>query len=151
MNKQSIEKFNIDHPLLYYLRTVMHKTKRSADSILEPHNISGQQGRIIGIIAEKQEKGTDVCQKDIEAALGITGASVTGLLQGMEKKGLINRKRSTKDDRIKELTLTSKGKDLVTLFIKVFDDTEKRISKVMTESQKEMFLKVLRLIDKEYD
>jgi DNA-binding MarR family transcriptional regulator len=136
-----------EFPLQYYLRTVMHKIRLYANSSLEPYDISSQQARIVGFIGEKQEKEINVCQKDIEAVMGITGPSVTSLLQGLDRKGFIKRRRSTKDDRIKELTLTPKGKELIAKFQKVFDDAEKKIAQGMTNEQKALFIKLLKVID----
>jgi MarR family transcriptional regulator, repressor for mepA len=139
-----IEKFNIDHPFQFYLRSVLYKMKLSADKHLEPYNISGPQARIVGFIGEEQEKGITVCQKDIETVMGISGASVTNLLQGLERKGFIRRIRSATDERIKELSLTPKGKELIDTFRTVFDDMEKIIGKGMSDEEKALFLQLLQ-------
>jgi MarR family transcriptional regulator, repressor for mepA len=140
-----------EHPYHFYMRNILHKMNLSIDAHLKPYNISNQQARIVGIIGEKEDAGIRICQKDIENAMGITGASVTSLLQGLERKGFITRIRSGADDRVKELSLTQKGKDLMNTFHGVFAETEKKIVCGMSDDQKELFLRFLQSIDKNFD
>lgn len=133
----------IKHSFQFYLKTVVHAIKRSVDSELEPYDISGPQAKIVGFIGEKQAQGINVCQKDIEMMMHITAASITSLLQGLEKKGFIQRSTSIADERIKELSLTQKGNELIATFDTLFCSIEKKIMQGMSEQEKELFLKQL--------
>jgi len=144
-------KNEIEYPFQFYLRIIAHNIKRSIDKHLKPYGIGNQQARIIGFIYEKQKQGVSLCQKDIEAWIGITGASVTSLLQGLEKKGFIKRITGVKDERTKELILTVKGKELIDTLIAIFHDTEKKIIQGMTEEQKNFTLQLLRLINEKFE
>ncbi len=141
----------IEYPFQFYFRTIVCNIKRSIDKHLKPYNIGSQQARIIGFIYEKQKQGHVPCQKDVETWLGITGASVTSLLQGLEKKGFIQRTTKASDERTKELTLTPKGKELIDTFLAIFNETEKKIMQGMSEEQRANYLALLKLISEKFE
>jgi DNA-binding MarR family transcriptional regulator len=139
------------YPYHFYLRNSIHKIKMQIDSNLMQYDITNQQARVVGFIGEKQDEGITVYQKDIESYMDITGASVTNLLRGLEKKGFIERIRSASDDRAKELSLTLKGKELIATFNSVFSETENKIVQGMTKEQKELFLELLKMVINNFD
>lgn len=139
------------YPYHFYLRNSIHKIKMQIDSNLMQYDITNQQARVVGFIGEKQDEGITVYQKDIESYMDITGASVTNLLRGLEKKGFIERIRSASDDRVKELSLTLKGKELIATFNSVFSETENKIVQGMTKEQKELFLELLKMVINNFD
>ena len=51
----------------------------------------------------------DVYQKDIERHFGISGATATNILKGLEKNELIIRVPSEKDGRLKKIVATEKA------------------------------------------
>jgi MarR family transcriptional regulator, repressor for mepA len=139
------------YPYHFYLRNSIHKIKMQIDSNLMQYDITNQQARVVGFIGEKQDEGITVYQKDIESYLDITGASVTNLLRGLEKKGFIERIRSASDDRAKELSLTLKGRELIATFNSIFSETENKIVQGMTKEQKELFLELLKMVINNFD
>ena len=139
------------YPYHFYLRNSIHKIMMQADSNLMQYDITNQQARVVGFIGEKQDEGVTVNQKDIESYLDITGASVSNLLRGLEKKGFIERIRSASDDRAKEISLTLKGRELIATFNSVFSEIENKIVQGMTEEQKKLFLELLIKVVKNFD
>jgi MarR family transcriptional regulator, repressor for mepA len=139
------------YPYHFYLRNSVHKIMMQADSNLMQYDITNQQARVVGFIGEKQDEGVTVNQKDIESYLDITGASVSNLLRGLEKRGFIERIRSVSDDRAKEISLTLKGRELIATFNSVFSEIENKIVQGMTEEQKKLFLELLKKVVKNFD
>lgn len=139
------------YPYHFYLRNSIHKIMMQADSNLMQYDITNQQARVVGFIGEKQDEGVTVNQKDIESYLDITGASVSNLLRGLEKKGFIERIRSASDDRAKEISLTLKGRELIATFNSVFSEIENKIVHGMAEEQKKLFLELLKKVVKNFD
>jgi MarR family transcriptional regulator, repressor for mepA len=139
------------YPYHFYLRNSVNKIMMHVDSNLTQYDITNQQARVVGFIGEKQDEGVTVNQKDIESYLDITGASVSNLLRGLEKKGFIGRIRSASDDRAKEISLTLKGRELIATFNSVFSETENKIVQRMTEEQKKLFLELLKKVVKNFD
>lgn len=139
------------YPYHFYLRNSINKIKMHVDSNLIQFDITNQQARVVGFIGEKKDEGITVYQKDIESYLDITGASVSNLLRGLEKKGFIERIRSASDDRAKEISLTLKGRELIATFNSVFYETENKIVQGMTEEQKKLFLELLKMVVNNFD
>lgn len=137
-----------DYVFQFYIRSIGHNIKRLLDERLIPYDITNQQARIVGYIGDNEESGNSISQKDIEMAMGLKGSSITSLMQGLERKGFILRSSSAIDARTKELSLTSKGQELINEFKEVFDETEDRITRHMTEEQRETFLQMLQLVNK---
>jgi len=80
--------------------------------------ITGPQRMVLHYLAECAGS-REVFQKDIETAFSIRRSSVTGVLQLMEKNGLITRESVPTDARLKKLILTSTG---IALHQKAKDD-----------------------------
>jgi MarR family transcriptional repressor of mepA len=137
-----------DYVFQFYIRSIGHNIKRLLDERLIPYDITNQQARIVGYISDNQESGNSINQKDIEMAMGLKGSSITSLMQSLERKGFILRSSSAMDARTKELSLTSKGQELINEFKEVFDETEGRITSHMTDEQRETFLQMLQLVNK---
>lgn len=59
---------------------------------------------IIAFLYDNRER--DIFQRDLETAFHIRRSTVTGILQGMERRGLIRREVVEHDARLKKLVLT---------------------------------------------
>lgn len=113
--------------------------RRYIDSRVECSEISGVQGRILGRIVCEAEKGNELYQKDMESELHIRGASVTNMLQLMEKKGLIKRVRSEKDSRLKCILPTEDGVRVHKIINSHIRQAEEDLLSLFTEDELEIF------------
>lgn len=126
------------------LRRVGMGIKAFQDSHLLPYGLTNQQGRLLGFLLEREEAGVLLCQRDVEAELGLTGPSITSLLQGLERKGFIVRRTKATDARSKELFVTEKGRALVEEFEKVFQDAEELVSRGFSQEERSVLVALLR-------
>ncbi|WP_372009566.1 MarR family winged helix-turn-helix transcriptional regulator [Paenibacillus chitinolyticus] len=69
--------------------------------------MNSQQGKLIAFIHEHQEQG--LIQKDLSERFHVRGASITSMLQGLEKKGYIERKIPAHNERQKNIYVLPKG------------------------------------------
>ena len=99
-----------------YVHMLSRQLKMKLDGAIAKYGITGTQAGIIRFIYDKS-KSKDIFAKDIEEEFEIKGASVTGILQLMERKELIVRVPVDKDARFKKLVLTKKA-------LKLREDTE---------------------------
>ncbi|HTX72260.1 MAG TPA: MarR family transcriptional regulator, partial [Rectinemataceae bacterium] len=76
---------------------------------LKPFGLSLSQGFLFGLIADWALKGSAPLQKDLEGDMRLVPSSITNLVQGLERKGLIVRADSATDGRAKEIHMTKKG------------------------------------------
>jgi methyl-accepting chemotaxis protein len=84
---------------------------------------------MISYIAEHEERG--LIQKDLEKVFNRRGASITSMIQGLEKKGYISRRISPSDERQKLLYTTQKGKALIEEFEHLFEEVETAINSIV--------------------
>lgn len=117
------------------------KIKRRADESIQKLGLNAQQGRIIDYIYEHQDKG--VIQKDLAETFNRRGASITSMLQGLEKKGYIERKIPADNERQKNIYVLPKGEALIDTFIQTFETVEQEIVKSLTEEEKQTLMKLL--------
>lgn len=54
-----------------------------------------------------------LCQKNLADKLLKTGGNITMVIDNLEKRGFVNRKRGEKDRRLFNVHLTGEGKDLI--------------------------------------
>ena len=82
-------------------------------------------------------------QKDIAAACHIEQASLTSVLNGMEKKGLIVRKTRGENRRSLYVYLTEKGAELAERIATEFENIEKKALNGFSDEEKELLIKLL--------
>lgn len=82
-------------------------------------------------------------QKDISAACHIEQASLTSVLNGMEKKGLIVRKTRDGNRRSLYVFLTEKGSELAERIAVEFEKIEKSAMDGFSDQEKESLIMLL--------
>ncbi|MFJ7309762.1 MarR family winged helix-turn-helix transcriptional regulator [Peribacillus frigoritolerans] len=90
------------------------------DHELEQYNITNSQLGVLLILWESD--GTS--QKEVQQTLGITPASMTNLIKGLENKGLIIRRVDPNDSRANLMYLTDKGKALEEKCLPIVEEAE---------------------------
>lgn len=92
-------KYSIETPYSQLIRSIAIKMKLSSDEKVKKLGLNSQQGRMIGYIYEHQDSG--IIQKDLAKVFQRTEASITSMLQGLEKKGYIERRIPKENERQK--------------------------------------------------
>lgn len=104
--------------------------------------ITYMQGWILGYIYHHMQEG-DVFQRDIEKTFHIRRSTVAGILQLMEKKGLIERESAAQDARMKKLILTPKAMVIHEETHREIEAVEKRMIKGMSEGEILLFKELI--------
>ena len=123
------------------VQNVANHFRRLGDENLLKEGITITQLRVIAYIS-RQSPDT-VYQKDLEEHFHIRRSSVTGLLQNMEKSGILERSPSETDARVKIVTLTEKGKSAYNHHRDFHKKMIHAIVDSMDETEKEVLLKCL--------
>lgn len=131
----------IENPYSQLIRSIALKIKFSADEKVSKLGLNSQQGRMIGYIYEHQDSG--IIQKDLADVFQRTGASITSMLQGLEKKEYIERRITKGNERQKNIYVLPKGVALIEDFNKSFAEVEKSIAVNLTEEEKDTLLSLL--------
>ena len=112
-----------------------------SNPILEPHDLTHSQFKILKFLLMSPENS--VRQVDVEKYFSMTNPTVTGLVQALERKGLIERKVNPDDNRSKILCPTEKTIAMKDLLYKLGDDLERKLTSSLTSQEKDTLLKLL--------
>ncbi len=133
-----------DTPYLDLFQIIGLKLKKRADESIKELGLNAQQGKIIDYIYENQDK--NIIQKDLADRFHVRGASITSMLQGLEKRGFIERKIPADNERQKNIYVLPKAVDLIEAFNDSFQSVEDEIVQALTEEErrtlKEMLIKI---------
>lgn len=99
-------------PVGKLLQCAANRFRRLGDENLAKHGITFSQLRVLAMVSVAEREERVLHQKDLEQAFEIRRSSVTGMLQTMEKNGLLVREKDLSDARIKRVHLTEKGREL---------------------------------------
>ena len=105
---------------------------RQADAVLAPLGLKPREYNVMTCIA----CGDDVSQQDLARMLGIYAPGLVGLLDILQGKALVERRRSTIDRRRHILSLTDAGRDLLARADVVVAGLEDDLFGGMTQAEK---------------
>ncbi len=126
----------------YLLTTSQHKVFQEISRRLEPFDVTPIQYGVMHCLW----KGEKTTPKEIASELKLENSTISGILDRMEKKGLLNRHVSIEDRRFIEVVLTDKGKSLEEPILKVIDDANHDILASIPEKEQELLKKNLRIL-----
>ncbi len=131
----------------FQVRTLSHMIKHTVDQMAfsdQETPVTGVQGWIMGYLYENRER--DVFQRDIQSHFSVRRSTVTGMLQLMEKNGLIVRRSVEWDARLKKLELTPKAMKMHENVMRGIRQTEETLSAMLTPEEKETFIRLCEKI-----
>lgn len=85
----------------------------------------------------------DIFQRDIENVFNIRRSTATGILQLMEKNGLIVRTEATHDARMKKITLTPKAEQIRERIDRGIKQTEAHLTDGISENELDSFFAIV--------
>lgn len=133
----------------FELKTLSNLVKRKVQrSTLtnEFDRLTGTHGWVIGYLCRNRDK--EIFQRDLETRFSIRRSTATGILQLMEKNGLLIREPVPYDARLKKLVLTPKAIELHEAFQREIEKTEHQLVKGLTEQEIKHFLVILEKMKK---
>lgn len=98
----------LDNQLCFPLYAVSKEIIRRYKPILDEYDMTYTQYIAMMVMWEQKELSV----KELGAFLYLDSGTLTPLLKTMEKKGWVTRKRSDKDERVLNVTLTEAGERL---------------------------------------
>ncbi|OBR62197.1 hypothetical protein A7K91_00775 [Paenibacillus oryzae] len=87
-------------------------------------------------------------QNELAKELSIQKATLTVMLNRMEKTGLVRRESDARDQRISRIFLTDKGKGLLVRLQRTLDVLEEQAMKGFSEEEKQVMTELLARIEK---
>ncbi len=128
----------------YYIRSIAYGMRYANDQRLTSYGITNQQARLLGDIHDRLKSGKEISRKALSNEIGISGPSVTSLLNGLEKSEFIYRQQGEEDGRTMQIRITEKAMKLINEMENVFVETEQKLLQGFTDEQKKAFLEMLQ-------
>ena len=102
------EEFKLDNQLCFRLYTASRLLSQAYHPLLSKHGLTYPQYLVLLVLWEKDGISvSEICDR-----LMLDNGTLSPLLKKMEQAGYVERRRSRKDDRVVEITLTEAGKAL---------------------------------------
>ena len=122
-----------------WINVLFHKLRKYNNANMQSLGITGVQSRVMHYILVKCVEGP-VFQRDVERAFGLSRSTATGILQLMEKNGLILGESVHNDARLKSLVPTEKAAHLDAQIGESLRRTEQRLTRGLSSAQLTLFL-----------
>lgn len=94
-----------------WINRLAHKVKKRLNATLADLGITGVQSRVLHYILVHSQEGP-VYQRDVEGAFDLSRSTTTGILQLLERNGLLNRESVACDARLKRLIPTARAAEI---------------------------------------
>ena len=138
--------YNADKIAIFIKRLSLEIDKLS-NPILEPYDLTHSQYKILKYLLMSPSE--TVKQVDIEHFFSMTNPTVTGLVQKLERKGMIERKVNPQDSRSKILCPTQKTIEMKDLLVSLGDKLEGTLTEDLTGKEKQELLRLLKKLLRE--
>ena len=133
--------YNADKIAIFIKRLSLEIDKLS-NPILEPYDLTHSQYKILKYLLMSPSE--TVKQVDIEHFFSMTNPTVTGLVQKLERKGMIERKVNPQDSRSKILCPTQKTIEMKDLLVSLGEELEGTLTEDLTGKEKQELLRLLK-------
>lgn len=118
--------------------------EKDTNILLAPYELTGAQFRMLMFLYRKQQQ--HIRQTDLENAFGMTNPTVTGIINNLEKKGLVQRIENPDDRRSKLLWLTDNALEMIPLLISLTETIEKQMTIALTDDECTQLATILKKI-----
>ena len=133
-----------------WINILSHKLKKRMNANMQSLGLTGVQSRVMHYILVKCAEGP-VFQRDVEGAFGLSRSTATGILQMMEKNGLLLRESVASDARLKSLIPTKKAAELDAQVGECLRQSEQRLTHGLSAAQLAQFLEIVACMSANLD
>lgn len=127
------------------LRWIGWAQRKAGEDWLRARELSQQQGFALGYLAENP----GAIQRDIAQMTRTSAASVSSLLQGLERRGLVERRTEDGDERSKRVYTTPEGIALITGFDSAMAAADETILAPLSHAERDSLFALLTKITAE--
>lgn len=136
----------------FEVKSLNNMIRRSIDltTLNDMEGLTEMQGWIIGYIYHHVDS-QETFQRDLEKEFKIRRSTATGILQLMEKNGLITREPVEYDARLKRLSLTPKAVKIHEKVERRVEETEKKLRNGLSDEEITQFFFIVDKIKRNLD
>ena len=132
----------IDDCIHYQLTGAQHRVSLTLKKALEPFDLTPVQFGVLSCLWQKNMHNP----KEIAEFIGVENSTISGILDRMEKKGLLQRSIDVNDRRFIRIDLTDVSKELEGPVLKAVDGFNKEILSPFSTAEQKQLKKILRII-----
>lgn len=129
------------------------KTSQKMDMVLQPIadeiSVTVLQLKMIITLGAGPEK--EMAMGELGKSVGITGGNISNTCKKIEKQGFVKRKRSAKDERVVNVSLTKEGNEICKRVMQYLHDTGKEQCIIENSKAFDMILDGLDMLNKRLD
>lgn len=118
--------------------------EKISNNILAPYDLTNAQFKILMMLYKSPDR--TVRQADIENKFSMTNPTVTGIIQNLEKKNLVQREENPDDKRSKLLVLTPKARKMESTMYELSERRDREVSNLLTDEECEQLKLLLKKI-----
>jgi len=119
----------------HLLKLVYMMNKSRLDAMFQKYELTGTQTFTLIYLFKAHDKGQEVKQRNIEKDMEISNPTVTGILNRLEHKGLIERVACKADARAKNIIVTKKALELDKALKNEFKENEELLVDALNEQE----------------
>lgn len=117
------------------LRMIHNRFRELRDRNLQTYHLTAAQMDVL--IYLKCSEGKEIHQREIENWFHLKNPTVTGLLNRLEEKGFLTRRKHSSDRRYRVIELTDKGNQVLGELWEKAVEMDKRVYGCMSEEERE--------------
>lgn len=113
----------------------------AVDQYLEQHRMSQGRWHVLMLLYRTPELAQNPCELARKA--GVTRATMTGLLDGLQRDGLVDRETVAEDRRMLDVRLTTKGRRYLDEIMPGYFRLVRRVMRGLNEDEKQQMIGLL--------
>jgi DNA-binding MarR family transcriptional regulator len=126
----------------YLLKRAFHRLSETTESALAAHEIDGREFAVLMVI----EEDGPLSQQDVVRELNVDRTTMVALIDGLEHRGLLERRQDPGDRRRNIVQLTAHGRKTVTAARPAVDDARRQFLAPTSDADAERLVHILRAI-----
>ena len=131
--------------IVLLIKFIDKEFKKDFENRLSEYGLTAQQGRILFFISHNNREGKKIRQVDIEKHYQLTKSTVSGLIDRMDKAGLVLKRKEGPHQYI-EISEKSEG-----ILMHVFDKRNECLDKLLNGLNEEEILTLHELLNRIYE
>jgi len=133
--------FNIEESIGFLLSKCHRKAFQTLKQRLEPYGITPPQFAVMSFLWQRDGV---INQNQLGELLGTDNATLSGIIDRLEKAGYVKRKKNMKDRRSFNLVLTEAGENIYQQLEPIVREHNKTLAKPLEEEEKATLIRLLK-------
>ncbi|POX44897.1 MarR family winged helix-turn-helix transcriptional regulator [Streptomyces sp. Ru72] len=130
----------LESRLGYLLKHAQRRLADASAEALAPFGVDGHQLAVLVVLAGQEP----LSQVEVAGRLGVDRTTMVSLIDGLEDRGLVERRRSPRDRRKNVVELTAAGEDCLRRGEQARREAERRFLAPLTEQEATELVRTLR-------